>query len=143
MQLPSLSFNVVQDAKLSGGVLATLDEATILESETRYKKFLCLVNKHPGTEFTPAKDIDEIWHLHMLRPVAYNQDCQHILGELLDHDGGFGKASPEELQQLEAAFKHTSEMWKAEYGEPYVTAAHIGMEKCIIACRKACKKVAR
>ena len=78
--------------------------------------------------------------MHMLRPVAYQKDCYDLFGELLDHDGGFGKASDEQLRELETAFVMTSELWEKEYGEPYVTAIAAGKKKCVIACRKACKK---
>jgi hypothetical protein len=140
MVLPNLSFDVLHDAKLSDGYFANCDEERVRESERRYKQFLNLARKYPEATLTPAMDIDEVWHMHMLRPAAYQKDCYSLFGEILDHDGGFGKASDQQLQELETAFATTSDLWEKEYGEPYVTSVASGKKKCVIACRKACKK---
>jgi hypothetical protein len=85
----------------------------------RYEQFLLLAKKHPGTALAPTRDIDEMWHLHMLSPCAYFDDCEALFGDLLDHDGGFGK-DPTETPALIAAFDETARLWQQEYGEPYV-----------------------
>jgi len=123
MVLPNLSFDVLHDAKLSDGYFANLDEERVRESERRYKQFLNLARKYPEATLTPAMDIDEVWHMHMLRPAAYQKDCYSLFGEILDHDGGFGKASDQQLQELETAFAKTSDLWEKEYGEPYARLA--------------------
>ncbi|HEU5402204.1 MAG TPA: glycine-rich domain-containing protein-like, partial [Terriglobales bacterium] len=91
MVLPNLSFDVLHDAKFSEGYFANCNEELVRESERRYKQFLNLARKYPEAALTPAIDIDEVWHMHMLRPVAYQKDCYSLFGEILDHDGGFGK----------------------------------------------------
>lgn len=85
----------------------------------RYERFLLLAAKHPGHPVAPTRDIDEMWHLHMLSPRAYYQDCQKLFGGVLDHDGGFGK-DPAEIPILKATFEETARLWHAEYGEPYL-----------------------
>lgn len=85
----------------------------------RYERFLRLAAKHPGKRATPTRQIDEMWHLHMLHPVGYYNDCIRIFGRLFDHDGGFG-TGPGELPVLKAAFRQFAARWAAEYGEPYV-----------------------
>lgn len=112
----------------------------------RYEKFFRLAAKHSEKSIAPTRDIDEIWHLHMLSPVAYYRDCISIMGEILDHDGGFG-AVPEELSQLEETFVNTSKLWEEEYGTPYVEDPEAQLDEdmkkcwnnCVSRCHNACK----
>lgn len=108
----------------------------------RYERFLLLAAAHRGVSLAPTRDIDEVWHLHMLRPKAYHEDCLRLLGYLLDHDGGFGK-EPEELPLLQRAFSRTAEMWQEAYGEPYTAeVAEDGVNcwhNCQSRCWHACK----
>ncbi|GIW93262.1 MAG: hypothetical protein KatS3mg110_1303 [Pirellulaceae bacterium] len=124
------------------------DVAQVADAARRYRKFLLLSRLLPGVPLAPTKDIDEMWHIHMLHPVAYYEDCMANFGAILDHDGGFGSASFEEWQQLERLFEMTSRLWQEVFGEPY-TDGEIseGMRRCIKACarcatrcRTACKK---
>lgn len=94
---------------------------------SRYEKFLLLAAKHKGKPVAPTRDIDEMWHLHMLSPRAYLQDCQRLFGVVLDHNGGFGKDASE-IPILKATFEETARLWEAEYGEPYLSA-DVGGEK--------------
>lgn len=112
----------------------------------RYEKFFRLAAKHSEKSIAPTRDIDEIWHLHMLSPVAYHRDCISIMGKILDHDGGFG-AVPEELSQLEETFVNTSKLWEEEYGTPYVEDPDAQLDEdmkkcwhnCVSRCHNACK----
>lgn len=84
----------------------------------RYQKWLLLKVFYPKARLAPTRDIDLFWHLHMLSPVAYSRDCNRLFGQLLDHDGGFGKG-PGELTRLQVVFTRTAELWESSYGEPY------------------------
>ena len=109
-----------------------------------YRKFLLLAANNPDRLIAPTRDIDEFWHLHMLHPQAYHDDCQRLMGRILDHDGGFG-ASPEELPILGHHFEQTARLWEAAYGEPYAGPSQTsdGMTKCtrncVSRCQRACK----
>jgi len=107
----------------------------------RYEQFLFLVAAYPGMPQAPTRDIDEMWHLHMLSPRAYHGDCMRLFGDVLDHDGGFGKGDGE-AAQLQATFEQTSRMWQEMYGEPYVaTPAHQSTKcwhDCVGRCWHAC-----
>jgi hypothetical protein len=89
------------------------------EALRRYERFLRLAAKHRGVPVAPTKDIDVMWHLHMLSPRAYYEDCKRLFGGILDHDGGFGQELSE-IPILKATFEQTAALWEAEYGEPYV-----------------------
>ena len=140
MHIPSISIEVLQAARRSDSSLRSLDAATLDRSELRYRKFLALVAKYPNESLAPAKDIDDVWHLHMLHPRAYVDDCMRIFGSVLDHDGGFGNGSAEEFAELESVFARTSSLWAAEFDEIYAEQPAEGVVKCIRACRVACKK---
>jgi len=84
----------------------------------RYLRWLALKQLYPRARFAPTRDIDRFWHLHMLAPVAYYNDCLRLFGKLLDHDGGFGKGVGE-LPQLRAVFERTATLWERHFAEPY------------------------
>ena len=100
----------------------------------RYRRFFALARR--GGPIAPTREIDMIWHLHMLAPVAYYRDCQRYLNRILDHDGGFGK-TPEEAEELANVFFQTAERWEQAYGEPYVANA-CGQTKCWHDCQNRC-----
>jgi hypothetical protein len=106
----------------------------------RYEMFLKLAAKTRGRA-TPTLEIDELWHLHMLHPVAYYRDCMHLFGHILDHDGGFGTAAGE-LPILKASFRQFAADWLAEYGTPYVEAlpddASSAATNCWHDCQSRC-----
>jgi hypothetical protein len=113
----------------------------IESSIERYEKFLRLASKYPLESIAPTSDIDEIWHLHMLSPVSYYNDCMKLMGKILDHDGGFG-AKLEELPELESTFMKTSKLWEKEYGSSYVDVPKSqlddGLKKCWHNCQSRC-----
>ena len=83
-------------------------EEKLIRSIERYEMFLKLAAKNPLLSIAPTSDIDEIWHLHMLSPVSYYNDCMALMGTILDHDGGFG-AKPEEIPELATTFNKTAD----------------------------------
>ena len=106
----------------------------------RYKKFLYLASKYPLESIAPTSDIDEIWHLHMLSPVSYYNDCMKLMGKILDHDGGFG-AKEEEIPELKATFMKTAKLWEEEFGIPYVDDEQQldgELKKCWHNCQSRC-----
>ena len=106
----------------------------------RYELFLLLAAKHPHKRATPTRQIDELWHLHMLHPVAYHRDCMRLFGRIFDHDGGFG-TGPGELPILKESFRAFAARWEAEYGEPYVEQMppeNGGSTNCWHDCQNRC-----
>jgi hypothetical protein len=51
-----------------------------------YKKFmyLCITNTDKTKSMIPSKDVDEVWHAHILRTEKYVSDC-HIVGKKYIH----------------------------------------------------------
>ena len=144
----TISVDLVAAARKSEDGFFARHPECVAEAATRYAKFIYLAQKYPDAIIAPSKDIDEMWHQHMLHPVAYHNDCTTNFGEILDHNGGFGSASEEEWSQLIELFDATAELWLREFGEEYAPAdARYEAAKCVkacakcaVSCRTACKK---
>jgi hypothetical protein len=133
-----ISIDLFDAARRSDDFPKDWSEDHIRAAIDRYERFLSLVARHPGVALAPTREIDAVWHLHMLRPRAYYDDCQRLFGYLLDHDGGFGK-EPEELPVLQRTFMRTAKLWEEAYGEQYVPAAEgDALEKCWHNCQSRC-----
>lgn len=132
--LPVFSVDLHKAARRSESETSEWTDENLNETIERYRKFFALARFGPG--IAPTRNIDMIWHLHMMAPVAYYNDCMSYLGRILDHDGGFGQ-TPEEAVELAAVFARTSELWKDVYGEPYVAEAG-GETNCWHDCQDRC-----
>jgi hypothetical protein len=136
----TLSIDLVQAARRS----ETLRHLTAADSARQiraHERFLLLTQRHGGP-VAPTREIDEIWHLHMLHPVAYHADCTRLFGRILDHDGGFG-TEPEERPVLGKVFARTAALWQAEFGEPYVATlgaapTDVELQNCLHDCSNRC-----
>jgi len=116
-----ISVDLIEAARRSESFPVEWPADKVQRARDRYERFLLLVAKNPGVAVAPTRDIDEMWHLHMLSPRAYYDDCQRLLGRILDHDGGFGREAAE-VPLLRVTFERTAKLWEAEYGEPYLLA---------------------
>ena len=68
-----------------------------------YKMFLCLHFLFPDIELVPSKEIDEVWHTHiLLNTYQYIQDCQELFGYILHHYSPVDETS-EQYQHHETA----------------------------------------
>lgn len=139
-----VSIDLVEAARRSDSFPADWPAENVARAIDRYRRFLLLASKNPGLALAPTRDIDEIWHLHMLSPRAYYEDCMRLFGRILDHDGGFGR-HPDEVPILEGTFARTAALWKAEYGEAYLlpeaeyNSRHAASaEKCWHDCQSRC-----
>jgi len=139
ISLPQFSVDLVRRALRSDDLPSGWQEADIERALLRYRRFLALVALSPTTPVAPTRDIDVMWHLHMLSPRAYHADCLRLFGELLDHDGGFGKASDEE-PVLIACFEHTAARYEAAFGEAYAERSEATncWHDCSSRCWHAC-----
>lgn len=133
---PILSVDLLRAADRSEIFSVGWTDEKLRQAVADYEKFLKLAAKYTDIPLAPTRDIDAVWHLHMLHPVAYANDCERLLGYTLDHDGGFGQ-TPDELPVLKKVFARTADLWEREYGEPYLAAGN-GMTKCVRDCQSRC-----
>ena len=87
------------------------------EAVSRYSKFLHLKKLYKKEFLVPCYDVDLVWHTHQVHPLAYQDDCQNILGSVLPHDD----TDPDRTEgsKLDVSFKTTQELWKSTFGIDY------------------------
>lgn len=109
---------VASQASFVGRILALgptiINDAWIDRAVARYGQFLQLARAHPNVTLVPTLDVDLIWHVHMLSPLDYQDDCHALLGRLLAHDDALPDTT------LAAAFEATKSLWHSSHGVPYV-----------------------
>lgn len=130
LALPQLTVDLVRAAQVVKGPLKSVPAADLQRLELDYRRFLALIAEYQDETLAPTQAIDEMWHLHMLHPVAYHRDCMAIFGYLLDHDAGFG-ASDEESPRLQTYFDYTGELWQRAFNRLY-QSAQLGAELAVI-----------
>lgn len=135
---PIISVDLIEAAKRSDTFPRDWSPERLHRALARYERFLLLVAANPGVAVSPTRDIDEMWHLHMLSPRAYYEDCSRLFGEVLDHDGGFGK-EPVEVPLLQATFERTARLWEEQFGEPYLDALVETREGATVDCWHDCQ----
>lgn len=82
-----------------------------------YKNFLFLNAKY-GKKYnlTPSKEIDEIWHLHILDTKKYRRDCEMIFGKYFDHGPtSFEGDVKANLTEMSNSFNKMAELYRQEF----------------------------
>ncbi len=84
----------------------------------RYKKFLILQYLYPSFDLVPSKEIDTVWHEHILvNTYKYIQDCHYLFGYLLHHRWTNHKKDTVEIQKAETAFVRTKTLFMEIFAE--------------------------
>lgn len=78
-------------------------KATIEE----YRRMLHLVQQHPEHPIVPSRQVDLVWHSHILDTEAYRRDSLRLFGQHLHHAPSFGGKEEKQLlvQQQQAMFQ--------------------------------------
>src|SRR5712691_11040907 len=84
--------------------------------ELAYKRFLTLLVTHPEETIAPSKDVDKVWHGHILDTLKYAEDCQNVLGYFLHHFPYFGMRGEEDAKNLAAAAENMKRLYQQEFG---------------------------
>mgnify|MGYP007012666399 CR=1 FL=1 len=98
-------------------------------SEREYRRFLALKVIHPDTALVPSKQVDAIWHAHILDTRAYREDCQAMFGRFMDHYPYFGINGEEDYKMLQEAFAETIDLYEAQFG-PYPNKNPLNASRC-------------
>lgn len=95
------------------------------KAELEYRRFLSLKCWYPCQPLVPSKEIDAIWHAHILDTRAYREDCNSLFGHFMDHYPYFGIYGEEDYQMLVNAFEQTKELYEKHFGNwPYPDPVH-------------------
>lgn len=84
----------------------------------QYRNFLFLKKKY-GSQYVlpPSREIDEVWHAHVLHTKDYFNFCNIVFGEYLHHTPHLVGEANESRSALEEMFTNTQELYKAEFGD--------------------------
>ena len=85
-------------------------------AELEYRRFLTLKCFYPSVALVPSKQVDAIWHAHILDTRAYREDCQLVFDRFIDHYPYFGIYGQNDYQELKSAFAHTVSLYEKHFG---------------------------
>jgi hypothetical protein len=85
----------------------------------QYKKWLFLQRKYQHVLLSPGREVDTVWHLHILDTEGYSRDTARIFGRYLHHYAYFGLT--EGMAKIREVFEKTRRLFRAEYGGDLVT----------------------
>jgi hypothetical protein len=91
---------------------------------------------YPHTPIVPTKDLDKVWHAHILDTVKYEADCNEIFGTFLHHFPYFGLRDDDDAKNLQAAFANTRSLFQEHFSfDPAKpVAADCGGGSCQCGC---------
>ena len=92
----------------------TLEEAT--RGIEEYRKFLILQHFYRDRGIVPTREMDKVWHVHILDTVKYREDCQRLFGEMLDHFPYLGLRGDSDRQLLEDTFRESLTLYEQMFG---------------------------
>lgn len=82
----------------------------------KYMAFLLLIYLFPQTKIVPTREIDLVWHHHVLDTSKYAEDCQELFGHFVHHYPYFGQRDESDRRNLEVAFAETQVLFKEHLG---------------------------
>jgi len=92
----------------------SLERAT--KAIEQYRRFLFLVYRYPEERIVPSREVDEVWHTHILDTMKYREECDLLFGKFMDHWPYFGLKDAEERQELNNAFDQTQQLFQLHFG---------------------------
>lgn len=86
-------------------------------AQLEYQRFLSLKMLYPQAVLVPSKQVDAIWHAHILDTRAYRMDCERLFGRFIDHYPYFGIYGDDDYQALQDAFENTCTLYQRHFGK--------------------------
>jgi hypothetical protein len=110
------------------------------KAEKWYKRFLFLIAKYPDEAIVPTKEVDEVWHTHILDTQKYFQDCGAVFGEYLHHFPYLGTRGEQDRHDLEAAFFRTLALFEFHFNETPLDSLKSSRSAICSSCSSSCSK---
>ena len=85
-------------------------------AEMEYRRFLTLKLLYPSIALVPSKQVDTVWHAHILDTRAYREDCQQVFGRFIDHYPYFGIYGKDDYQEMKNTFSQTVVLYEKHFG---------------------------
>lgn len=83
----------------------------------QYRRFLFLSKHYPNHRIVPSREVDQVWHNHILDTAKYREDCNTLFGKFMDHWPYFGMKDEAEREELNNAFADTQALMEAHFGK--------------------------
>ncbi|CAF1439208.1 unnamed protein product [Adineta steineri] len=81
-----------------------------------YERFLYIAAKYStidGYDFIhPTYAMDIVWHSHMQEPLKYADDCNHLIGFVIDHVPWSSNVAENHIKE---SYEKLNEIWKIEF----------------------------
>lgn len=112
IDLESIAFKLVYSEDGDGWTVEKTDK--LIE---RYRAFLALNELYKDADFSivPSKEIDEVWHTHILDTAKYREDCEKVFGRFIDHFPYFGLRGNEDEKNLHEAYEVSRALYKLHF----------------------------
>jgi hypothetical protein len=105
----------------------------------KYRCFLKLCAMYPEESIVPSKEIDKVWHVHILDTAKYVADCDAVFGFMLHHFPYFGLRGEADLEMLHAKGTQTRELYQRHFGEDMYGGSLENMDAtCTGNCSPSC-----
>lgn len=118
LDLEPIAFKLVHpDFDVIGMSIEKADELV-----AKYRNFLKLCAMYPNDSIVPSKEIDPVWHAHILDTAKYQQDCERVFGYMLHHFPYLGLRGPEDRVVLDEKWETTQRLYREAFGFEFVTA---------------------
>ena len=82
----------------------------------RYKMFLYLIYLYPNRAIIPTREIDIVWHYHILDTHKYASDCELLFGYFLHHNPNFDYEIEIEKLAWSEGFAETIALFAEHFG---------------------------
>lgn len=112
LDLEPIQFKMMDSEEGEGWSLEKVQKIAI-----EYKRFLMLKILYPDNTISPTRDIDKMWHYHILDTSKYMVDCNEMFGVYLHHFPYFGMRGESDKADLEKCFAQTKELYRTHFGE--------------------------
>jgi hypothetical protein len=99
----------------------SIEEADVLV--LKYRRFLKLCAMYPGKSIVPSKDLDPVWHTHILDTAKYEDDCRTVFGFTLHHFPYLGLRGEADITAWQNNFQETLTLYEQHFGEPMGVAS--------------------
>ena len=113
LDLGPITFKLVHPEPDVEGVSITGAERAVM----KYRRFLKLIVMYPEQVIVPSKEIDEVWHTHILDTLKYPGDCERVFGFFLHHFPYLGTRGEEDKKGWLESFETTCDLYEKHFGE--------------------------
>jgi hypothetical protein len=94
-----------------------------------YRCFLKLCVLYPDATIVPTRQLDRVWHTHMLDTAKYRADCDRVFGQFMDHFPYAGLCGEDDSHTWRENFARTRRLFAEQFG------VEIGTRPAASACR--------